>query len=201
MKKIGILGGTFNPPHIGHLFMAQFSLEELGLDKVIFVPSGKPPHKINNAEVTDPVHRLNMTKLLVDNSCHFDVSDIEVKSDEVSYTVNTLKKFKSQYVDDELYFILGADSLVQFCTWKNPDTICRYAKLAVAKRTQTDDKSFDKAIDFVKTKYNADISVVPMPTVDISSTEIRKRVKNRLDIEYMTNRDIANYTVSHGLYN
>lgn len=200
MGKIGILGGTFNPPHIGHLFMAQTAMDELKLDKVFFIPSGNPPHKINNDEVIEPFHRLNMTKLFLYESKRIEVLDIEVKADEVSYTVNTLKKLKEIYSDDEIYFILGSDSLVQFSTWKNPEIICREAKLVVANRRQTADTEFDKALCFVKNEYNADITVIPMPIIEVSSTEIRKRVKDGLAVDYMTNRNVENYIISYGLY-
>ena len=199
IKRLGIFGGTFNPPHIGHLIIAQTALEELKLDKVIFMPSGNPPHKANS-DVIDASHRFNMTKLLIKDNPSFDILDIEVKSDELSYTANTLKKLNKIYKDTDIYFIIGADALVQFPTWKNPEIICDNAKLAIAKRNEVNSDSFERSKEFVEDEYGADIKVVSMPTIQISSTQLRQRIANNLPIRYRTTDEVEEYIIKHKLY-
>ena len=199
IKRLGIFGGTFNPPHIGHLIIAQTALEELKLDKIIFMPSGNPPHK-TDGDVIDASHRFNMTKLLIKDNPSFDILDIEVKSEELSYTANTLKKLNKIYKDTDIYFIIGADSLVQFHTWKNPEVICDNAKLAIAKRNEVNADSFERSKEFVEDEYGADIKVVSMPTIQISSTQLRQRIADNLSIRYRTTAEVEEYIIKHKLY-
>ncbi|MFA3781977.1 nicotinate-nucleotide adenylyltransferase [Melioribacteraceae bacterium 4301-Me] len=190
MKPIGIYGGTFDPIHIGHLICAQVVLEKRNLEKIFFVPCKISPFK-QNEKPTEDKHRLEMIKLSITNSPHFDFSDYEINNERVSYTIDTIKEFKKYYQNIEL--IIGYDNLVLFDKWKEPDKILELAKLIVMKRvneipTKGKHKYFDKAI------------LVDTPTIEISSTEIRNRIKRRLTINYLVPEAVKEYIYNNKLY-
>jgi len=186
IMKVGILGGTFNPPHTGHLILAECARDLLKLDKVIFIPCNIPPHKSGNKLLKARI-RLQMLRLAVKGYKPFKVSDAEIKRGGVSYTVDTLRGFKRINPRDKLFFIIGSDLFKDFQRWKQPQEIEKLAKIAVVMRT--DIKSKRRGFIFFK-----------MPRMDISSSFIRKRLKERRSIRYLVPREVELYIERHRLY-
>ena len=199
IKKIGIYGGTFNPPHIGHLLLAENAACDLGLDRIIFMTGGNPPHKEKNS-VIDKYDRLKMTELLIKGNNKFSLSDYEVKKNSPSYTAETLCELKKVYSGVELYFIIGLDSLYDIEGWYHPEIIFENAVIAVALREGYNLESVDAVIEKYKMKYNASIVKTNMPLIGISSSHIRRRIKNGESIRYMTTDAVAEYIREKGLY-
>lgn len=197
--RIGILGGTFNPPHLGHLIVAREALKEAGLDRVLFIPCGNPPHKEIN-EIADVRHRLEMVKLSVDGYTDFEVSDIESIDEGKSYTAKTLEKLKDIYPEDRLCFIVGADSLCQMKEWFCPEKIFEQAEIVVAGRGGIEDCELEKAISEYKKKYNADITRITMETVVMSSSDIRRRIRHGQSIKDMVCDKVIDYIEKTGIY-
>lgn len=190
MSKVGILGGTFDPIHAGHLITAQSVKEIRNLDKIIFVPAFISPHKkeIKTAGAED---RLNMLKLAIDGIDYYKWSDIEIKAGSVSYTVETLRYFKKQY--GELELIIGYDNLIKFDTWKEPDEIVNLATLVVMKRNNIDEPD-------AKNKYFESAVFVKSPVIEISSSGIRERIANNLPIDFLVPSKVNKYITGNNLY-
>lgn len=199
INKIGIYGGTFNPPHIGHLLLAQGALEDLKLDKIIFMPGGNPPHK-QKGDVIDKMHRFEMTKLLTKDNPKFSVSDFEVKKSSPSYTAETLGEFKKIYPECEIIFIIGLDSLYDIEKWYRPDIIFKRATVAVALREGYNLDAVDDVIKKYTEKYGAKIIKTNMPLIGISSSDIRCRINCGKTIRYMTTGAVEEYIEKNGLY-
>ena len=142
IKRVGIMGGSFDPIHNGHLIISERAKEQFDLDKVIFIPTGNPPHK-NDTEMSSVRDRFNMTSLAIRKNDKYSISDIETASKDTTYTVNTLKTLSDNNKDFDLYFILGADSFVNFKSWKNYGEILDKYNIIVAKRPVFEDKVFD----------------------------------------------------------
>jgi len=188
--KIGILGGTFDPIHVGHLITAQRLIEIRNLEKIIFIPAFISPHK-TEIQNSSAEHRLNMVKLAIENISYFDFSSIEAFKKEVSYSIDTIKEFKKVY--DEIELIIGYDNIEKFYTWKNPDEILQLAKLVVMQR------EIDKK-EIQKDKYFYAAEFVDTPQIDISATEIRNRVKNNLPIDFLVPEKVKEYIFKNNLY-
>ncbi len=181
MSKLGIMGGTFNPVHNAHLIIAQAALEEYGLDKIMFLPNSMPPHKEVDLNIT-PDARLELVKNAIDGNDKFFVSDFEISKGGKSYTVETLKEFKRMYPHDELYFIIGGDSLRDFSTWYCPEEIAKLCTLLVYPRDEIDIKGHMAALCKI---YDANILEIHAPRFDISSSMIRERIKAQKSIKYL----------------
>ncbi len=198
MSKIGIFGGTFDPIHTGHIEIAKTAKEKMELDLVIFVPSGDPPHKTDK-KVGNKEDRLYMTKLV--SSCYdfFSVSDYEVTKDQRSYSVNLIKHFKEIYKTDELYFIIGADSLYNLPLWYRYEELIEMVTFIVISRPHQLDKSrlLDK---FKGTEKPPRILFVDDVSIDISSTEIRDKIKNGHDVKDVLPQPVLSYIKDKGLY-
>ena len=193
--KIGILGGTFNPIHSGHLAMAQYVLENTETDKICFLPNGQPPHKKND-KISDKHHRLKMVELAIENNPDFYVSDYEIMQDKHCYTVDTIKHFNS-LGDDEYYFIIGADSLFQLSYWKNPDELKKICSFIVCDRERQGDTVAE--VERLK-KDGCNIVLCDMPLINITSTDIRAKVKNGADISGLTPDAVIEYIYNNKLY-
>jgi nicotinate-nucleotide adenylyltransferase len=201
--KVGIMGGTFNPIHYGHLVTAEEALKQFKLDKVIFVPTGMPPHKTSGvlAEAED---RYLMTVIATASNADFLVSRIEIDMRETSYTIDTLKRFQDIFKEKvTLYFITGADAILEILTWKNPVEITNLYKFIAATRPGYD---ISKIEDLKKKLYAhpADskdhIFLMEIPALAISSTDIRKRIRSKKPIKYLMPEGAVNYILKHGLY-
>lgn len=199
-NKIGIMGGTFDPIHFGHLFIAQTALDKLQLNKIIFIPTGKPPHKeINN--ITSSEKRLEMLRLAIKNNDEFEISSIEVEKKVTSYTIDTIKVLKENYGENmEFYFITGADTFSSLESWKNYKELLSLVKFVIMNRTIIHDELLDKKIELFSREYGASITKIEIPTLDISSTDIRKRIKEGNSIKYLLPETIENYILKNRLY-
>ncbi|MCF7895227.1 MAG: nicotinate-nucleotide adenylyltransferase [Candidatus Omnitrophica bacterium] len=184
--KIGILGGTFNPPHIGHLVLAQEVLEHLKLDKIFFIPTNNPPHK--KGKQLEPKKRFLMAKLTVAGNYKFKVLDLELKRKGKSYTVDTIAELKTKYPKDKLYLIIGSDLAKDFKKWKSPEKIKKMATVVVAKRRGSpfrSSKSF-KQVDIIQ--------------IELSSSQIRERIKKGKTVKYLVPKKVENYIKENNLY-
>ena len=198
LHKVGILGGTLDPIHMGHLIIAQTAMQALSLEKVVFMPSGNPPHK-NTMNITDAYKRLEMVKYAIDNNDNFMYSDFELKRDGIIYTSDTLKLLKDKYKDIVLYFIMGADSLLAIETWHEPENIFRLCNIVVADRDLLNLELISK-IEYLKKKYDADIFHIESPLIDISSSYIRECIKSGKSIRYLVHDNVAKYIYENGIY-
>jgi nicotinate-nucleotide adenylyltransferase len=186
--KIGILGGTFNPVHIGHLILAEEVREKLGLDKIIFVPTALPPHK-DNLNIAPAKDRLKMLKLAVASNKFFAVSDVEIKRQGRSYTIDTLKEFKAKYPHDELYFIIGSDLLKYLSEWKDLSQIISMVKFVAATRP-----------GYPLEKIPAYIQTLPIRAVDVSAFEVRQCVAQNKSFGYLVTDKVFDYIKKRKLY-
>ena len=188
-KRLGIFGGTFNPPHLGHLVIAEQARIQAGLDRVVFVPAFQPPHKVGSG-IVQPRHRLNMVRLAIQGNRQFSVSDIEIREQGISYTVRTLELLKAQNPGAELFLILGSDSLRDFPSWKSPDEIRDMAELVVYPR-----KGFEMSGEDNRTSL-----MLKSPLIEISSTELRMSVMRGESIRYLVPDPVEQYIRRHHLY-
>lgn len=191
-KKIGVLGGTFDPIHMGHLVLAEQVREKFQLDRVIFIPSATPPHKTEQ-KLSLANHRFEMTKLALEGNLYFSVSDIELKRKGLSYTVETLRELKGLYKDSEIYFLTGSDVLDEITTWRDPEEIYKLAKIVIAVRPGFN--KFDPEDHFAKKSIIAKIT-----GVDISSTQIREKVRRGESIKYLVPSKVEEYIKKRNLY-
>jgi nicotinate-nucleotide adenylyltransferase len=192
MMRIGIFGGTFNPPHLGHLIVAESVCEQLRLDKLFFVPSFISPHK-RKREQKLALHRLRMVRLAIKKNPRFDFSDLELKRKGVSYTYTTVETFHRNYPGCRLFLIIGADNFVEFHTWKNPRRIVELASLVVMNRTIHESRKANK-------EFSKSVRLASVPDIQISSSEIRKMVRRHKSIQYLVPQTVLQYVERHKLY-
>jgi nicotinate-nucleotide adenylyltransferase len=184
--KIGILGGTFNPPHIGHLILAQEVAERLSLDKIFFIPTNIPPHKeSHNVKGRD---RLNMVKIAITGDKRFQVSDVEIKRGGISYTIDTVRELKAKFPKSEFYLIVGSDLANDFPTWRYFEGLKKAVRIVVAKRRAYPLKRRDRFIM---------LNIVQM---GISSSHIRGLIKKGFPPKYLVPDSVAEYIEKHKLY-
>ncbi|MBK6875811.1 MAG: nicotinate (nicotinamide) nucleotide adenylyltransferase [Ignavibacteria bacterium] len=190
-KRIGIFGGTFNPPHIAHKIAAEFCRQELELDKVMFIPSGNHPLK----DSIDPEHRLNMAVATFSGDENFEVNEIEIKNKvEKSFTVNTLRELKEIYESDTQFILLiGADNLLELHKWKDPHQIFDLAQVAVMYRPGYE-------IASAENQFLSKVTSVEIPLMEISSTMIRDRVMKGLSVKYLVDPQVEVYIKEKNLY-
>jgi len=190
---IGLMGGTFDPIHIAHLIIAETALETLSLREIIFVPAAKPPHK-DDDRVTPVEHRLEMVRLAIEGSSRLAVSDIETRRESTSYTIDTIREVRAGLeAGEEIYFIMGADSLVEFFTWKDPDDLLDSCKFVVVPRPgvsmgDADPRILEKAV------------VLDAPELSIASRDIRERVRHGRTIRYLVPATVESYIDKKKLY-
>ena len=194
--KTGILGGSFNPIHIGHLILAEEVREKLKLERVIFMPVNLPPHK-DNRDLAPAADRYRMIELAIKTNKYFSVSDIEIKRDGSSYTIDTLKEFKEKYPDDALYFITGSDLLKYLQDWKDLKEIVGMVCFIVATRPGY---PLDKIPPYLNSSRQAGISTVEIRAVDVSAFEIRKAIKEHKSFRYLVPEAVFDYINKKGLY-
>jgi len=194
--KVAIFGGTFNPIHIGHLIMGQYVLNFADIDKILFIPNGKPPHK-NNIDLASEFDRYNMVELAIKNNKNYDISDYEIKKGEYSYTIDTLLFFKKIY--DDVSFIIGSDNLDEIILWRRSNQILSQFPIIVLPRT-TDRSEIELKINRLVKNYNSKIKLIDMPVVNISSTEVRRLIKEKKSIKYLVPENVEEYIKRKGLY-
>ena len=197
--KLGIIGGTFDPIHYGHLIAAEWAKEVYDLHKIIFVPAYHPPHKESNA-ISDKEYRYNMVELAIAENPDFTISDYEIKKVGTSYTIDTLNYFKIIYPNSQLYFIAGLDSLLNLPTWKDVAEILALSTFIVATRAGYNIKPDDDVYKNLPNNAKEKISFYKIPTLEISSSAIRKRISQKKSIKYLVPERVEKYILENNLY-
>lgn len=195
--RIGILGGTFNPPHLGHLICAQEAYLQLELDRVTLIPTRIPPHKPVEDE-PGAEHRLELCRVAVGDDERFDVSDLEIRRDGPSYTVDTLELLHAREPESELFLIVGGDIAAGLPKWHEPERVLALATLAVAGRRGTSRAEVDEALSGLAGGDSAEF--FQMPTIGVSSTALRRRVREKQPVRYYVPDAVVSYIDRHRLY-
>ncbi len=200
MKEIGILGGTFDPIHIGHTKLGIEAIKQFDLSEIWIIPAFNPPHKTLK-NVTSYEDRVNMIRLAIENLSQFKILEIEKMRGGKSYTSETLKELVSLYPKTRFSFIIGADSLYEIEDWHKPEEVMKFARLLVALRTYDKAyKSLVEQVDYLKEKYNADIEIISYNKINISSNEIRSLVSQNKDYSALVDEQVKKYIESNKLY-
>lgn len=189
---VGIFGGSFNPPHLAHLIVAETMREHFQLDRVLWIPSRRPPHKPDDG-LAAPEDRLAMTRLATADHPSFAVSEIELQREGVSYTVETVRTLQEDYPGDTFYLLVGGDSLRDFASWYRSDEILRRVPLLVYRRPGA-------ALPAIPPEQAPRIHVADAPLLDVSSTAIRARCREGRSIRYLVPDPVRAYIETHGLY-
>ena len=198
--RIGITGGTFDPVHYGHLLISEIICEEYNLDKIIFVPAKIPPHK-REQNISEPKHRLDMLKLAINENEKFEISEYEINNNEESYTYKTLEYFKQVYkARTELFFLCGADSVVDMKGWKYPERVFAVAQIICATRPSNTNEELLNSMNYLKETYDAKIHVTRTLDINISSSSIRERVSNKETVRYMLPDQVIDYINKQNIY-
>ena len=195
-KRIGIMGGTFDPIHIGHLMLAECAYEQFSLDTVLFIPSGNPPHKQKRMDGATDRQRMEMVKLAISDNNHFGLDAEEMEREGFSYTKDTLIRLKSLHPSYEYFFIIGADSLMSFDTWREPEEICRRCTV----RDQLDMKIMQERIRCLEQEFKAKICVLKTPDVDIASSRLRSWIREGRSVRYYVPDAVFRYIAESGVY-
>lgn len=201
--KIGIMGGTFNPIHNGHLMLGEYSYRSFGLDQVWFMPNGNPPHKAGISASYSADIRARMTELAIQEIPYFRLEDYEVRRQEPSYSYQTLEHFKEIYPEDSFYFIIGADSLFDINKWMKPERILKICTILAAFRgDKNNSEIMNRQIELLKERYGADtdIRLLISPLMDVSSHELREMVSEGKSISGLVPETVEQYIKEHGLY-
>lgn len=198
MKKYGIFGGSFNPIHYGHLMICEYIKEEMSLDKVIFIPTGNPPHKELELSAED---RYEMVRLAISPNPDFEISDIETTRVKKSYTVDTIRELKKIYKEEKLYFLIGLDSLFQLKTWMKIGDLSQEIEFVVALRPgYLDKEEINKEIDFLRENFGTKINLIKTPLYEISSTDLRDRIREGKSLRYLIPKKVLDYIEESGFY-
>ncbi len=198
-RKIGILGGTFDPIHNAHLLLGESAREQFGLDRVIFIPN-QLAHFKKRTEISSGEERYQMVKMAISDNPYFTCSRLEIDKPQGSYTIDTINDLKLMYPGDELYLILGADSVIGIDTWYNAKELLSSCIILAAVREEDDLSTLDKKRRELKKMYNADIRLLTFNRIDISSTDIRERVKIGRSVRYMLPDECIEFICIKGLY-
>ncbi len=186
--KIGVLGGTFNPVHIGHLILAEEAREKLGLDRVILIPTALPPHK-DDAGIAPAQERLKMLKMAIRGNRHLAVSDMEIRRRGRSYTIDTLRELKRRFMRDEIYFIIGSDLLKYLNEWKDLEQVLKMVKFVAATRP-----------GYPLEQIPENIETMAIRAVDVSGFEVRERVRSNKTFRYLVPEAVFDYINKSRLY-
>lgn len=199
MKKTGIMGGTFNPIHMGHLIIAEKAREQFHLDEVLFMPCGTPYTK-NSDDILPKDIRTEMTRLAIEDNPFFDISTIEVDKEGSTYTYETLEQLRSDNPNTEYYFILGADSLWKIEGWREPEKIFANCHILAAVRDGKSASEMETQAAYLKDKFGASIFLLNSSNIEISSTMIRDMVKEGSSIRYFVPEAVYDYIIKNKLY-
>lgn len=199
-KKIGIMGGTFDPIHIGHLILGETAYQQFHLDKVLFMPAGNPPHKRDRKDRADNAQRTEMVRRAISSNAHFELSMEEMEKDGLSYTYETLEHLKQLHPDTDYYFILGADSLYDFDKWKEPGRILKACTILVATRNHTSYERLEAVMTLLEEKYHGKIEKLDSLNIDISSRQIRSWIQEGRSLAYYVPETVISYIVENNIY-
>ncbi len=197
-RRIGVLGGTFDPPHIGHLWLASLAADGLNLDSVLFMPAAQPPHK-GGLIISRPSDRLLMTRLAINPNPTFELSGLEMERPGPSYTIDSVAELKRMHPDTQLLLIMAADSLAQIDTWREPDRLLEQIEWAVGPRPGSalpDRSSLEQRFGDRASR----IHLLEGPSLDVSASEIRRRVAAGHTIRYLVPRDVEELIIDRELY-
>lgn len=198
-KRIGILGGTFNPVHMGHLFMAEHARVEMELDMILFIPTGVPYMK-NSKEILPSDSRMKMLELSIASNPYFLTSDIEIKREGNTYTFETLEELHQLYPNAELFFLVGADCLFTIERWYQPQRIFDNCTLLAANRNDVPQKELLEKKQFLENRFHAKVVLLDVPQIDISSTKVRDNVNQGKSIRYMVTNQVHDYILQNNYY-
>ena len=200
-ERIGILGGSFNPVHTGHLILAQDALEQFGLSRVVFVPAAQPPHK-PSLQLAPAADRMAMLRLALGDDARLAVSEDEIQRGGVSFTVDTLRRLREQLPDAALFFIIGGDTLRELHTWKDIYAVLELATIITVARPGFSVDGLDEEALRLRDPWPRRLAanVATGHLVEISATDIRNRVSRGLSIRYLVPQSVAGYIAAHGLY-
>lgn len=199
MKRYGMMGGTFNPIHLAHLYIAYEAKETLNLDKVIFMVAGNPPHK-KESSVIDSNYRYDMVKMAIKDYPGFEISDYEIQKKGYSYTYETLKYLKGDEGDVELFFIAGADSLMDIEKWKNPELVLSNCTFVAFNRGEYNKETLEEQKKKLQDKYNSNIILLDISNIDISSSMIRERILKGKRVDFFIPEKVTEYIEQNKLY-
>ena len=198
--KIGIMGGTFDPIHNGHLMLGEYAKKLFELDEIWFMPNGNPPHKLNSNIESQTKHRVEMVKLAIKGHEGFNIQLYEVERKEVNYSYLTMQHFNETFPQIDFYFFIGADSLFSFETWKHPELLVKSCKILAAYRDGKNTIEMKNQIQYLNEKYGAEIILLNTPDVDISSSDIRRKMKQNEDISDLVPESVFSYIQSNNLF-
>ncbi len=202
MTRIGVLGGTFDPPHIGHLVLAEYAGDALGLSQVLFVPAADPPHKRNQTRVSAD-HRIAMVQAAIADNARLVLSRVDVDRPGPHYTVDMLPIISAQYPDAELYFLMGGDSFRDLPKWHRPQEMIQFCKLGVMARPYPNQSDWDLHPDMhdkVIPGLSNCVTMIEAPLLDIAAREIVERMHERKTVRYLVPDPVLDYIKAHGLY-
>lgn len=199
MKKIGIMGGTFNPVHMGHLLLGEWAMSAFGLDEVWYIPTGCSYMK-NTGDILPPQIRYEMTALATADNPKMKSLDVEIRRQGYTYTYETLEELKAACPDFHFYFIAGADCLFSIENWKSPERIFSNCTMIAAVRGNTSLEQLDAQRQKLSDKYSADIRLLPFLQFDISSTMVRERIRAGQSVRYLVPEKVISYIEAKGLY-
>lgn len=197
-SRLGVLGGTFDPPHVGHLWLASLAADALALDRVLFMPAAQPPHKRGQA-ITRATDRLLMTRLAIHRDPTFELIPIEMERPGPSFTIDSVAELKRLHPDTTLFLVMAADSLAQIDTWREPDRLLEEVEWAVGPRPGTELPGRPALEDRFGERASR-IHLLDGPSLDVSSSAIRQRVAARHTIRYLVPRDVEEMIIDRGLY-
>ena len=198
--RVGIMGGTFDPIHIGHLMLGECAYEQFQLEKVMFMPSGNPPHKRQRVDGASDEQRTEMVRRAIADNPRFELNTEEMERKGLTYTNETLRQLNEKHPDTDFYFIIGGDSLMSFDSWKNPEIICQNCILVAAVRDQLDLGTMREKMQELKEKYGAEIHLLKTPDVDISSSSLRQWCHEKRSIRYYVPESVREYIFDEHVY-
>jgi len=199
-KRIGLMGGSFDPIHFGHLVLAEEMRTRLTLDKVIFIPVGRAPHK-HADKMTMPRQRYEMVMLATLDHPNFEVSSIEIDREGITYSHETVSQIvRESSLEDEFFFIAGADTLMELESWRSVETLLQMVTFVGAARPGTDQAELLLKMEQLQRRYNASVKIEELPELDISSTDLRKRIALGQSVKYLMPDNVVQYIEKHQLY-
>lgn len=198
-KRVGIMGGTFNPIHIGHLIIAEAAYEAYDLDEVLFVPSGVSYMK-DQSEILDAKKRVHMTGLAIEDNPHFALSTIEIDRDGNSYSYETLETLRKQNPNTEYFFLVGSDTLFALETWKHPEILLPSCTILVAVRNGVPMEKMQEHAKYLEEKFGGSIQLLTTPNIEISATDIRNRIAANRNVKYFVPDSVLQFIEKNNLY-
>ncbi len=199
-KRIGIMGGTFDPIHVGHLILGEKAYEQLSLDKVWFMPSGNPPHKQNREGRATDEERAEMVRIAIRDNPHFALSLLEMNEEGYTYTYRTLERLGEENPDTDYFFIIGADSLFTFSSWMKPERICAACTLVAAVRNHVPEQDLDREMEMLREKFQGNIVKLDTLNIDISSRLVRQWAGEGKSLKYYVPDEVIAYIQKNRIY-